>query len=188
VLEGLRARLEQLLADHSIPDDPRARGLALHAALLEGKVGLTSLREGLSVTERMLTNERQLLTDAERRGGLAREIGDAETTRVAEEFTARHRERVAVLERKLEVQREELRLTERDVESMTTEYRRLRQGGGDGPTPQQAAAWRDLEAAGGVRPETDLEGELLRSDLQRKQMDAAVAAQLEHLKKKMGKG
>ena len=70
---------------------------------------------------------------------------------------------------------------------MTVEYRRLRQGGEEGPTPQQSAAWRDLEAAGGVRPETDLEGELLKSDLNRQQMDAAVAAQLEQLKKKLGK-
>ncbi len=187
MLEGLRARLEQLLADHTTPDDPRSRGLALHAALLEAKVGLSSLRDALATTERVLASERQQLVDAERRGALAGQIGDAETVRVAEEFTTRHRERVGVLERKLDVQREELRLTERDVEAMSAEYRRLRQGTEEGPTPQQAAAWRDLEAAGGVRPETDLEGELLKSDLQRKQMDAAVAAQLEHLKKKLGK-
>ena len=49
------------------------------------------------------------------------------------------------------------------------------------------AAWRDLESAGGARPETDVEGELLRSQLQRQQMDKAVDAQLEHLKRKLGK-
>ena len=49
------------------------------------------------------------------------------------------------------------------------------------------AAWRDLESAGGARPETDVEGELLKSQLQRQQLDKAVDAQLEHLKRKLGK-
>ena len=41
--------------------------------------------------------------------------------------------------------------------------------------------------AGGVRPETDLEGEILKSQMQQRQMDQVVDAQLEHLKKKMKK-
>jgi hypothetical protein len=187
VFEGLRARLKRLLAEHTPSGDPRARAAALHSALVETKAAVSELRGLLATTERQLTTERQQLADAERRAPLAREIGDADTARIADEFAVRHRDRVAVLEKKLGVQREELVLAERDVEQLMTEYRRVRQGVGDGPTEAQSAAWRDIESAGGVRPETDTEGELLRQRLDRDRLDAAVQAQLDHLKKKLGR-
>jgi hypothetical protein len=187
VFEGLKARLEKLLADHTPPGDPRQRAAQLHAAVLEARVALGTMRDALVATERALAAERQQLTDAERRGRLAAQIPDPETVQVAEQFVTRHRERIGVLEKKLAAQRDELTLTERDVEQMTAELRQARQGTPEGPTPTQAAAWRDLESAGAARPETDVEGELLKNQLNRAQMDAAVQAQLDHLKKKLGK-
>lgn len=187
VLEGLRARLEKLLADHSPPDDPRVRTAQLHAALLETRVAVGILRDALTTTERLLAAEQQQFEAAERRGALAAQVPDPETVRVAEQFAARHRERVGVLEKKLAAQREELALAERDVSELTQQYRGARQGTEAGRTPAQEAAWRDLESAGGARPETDVEGELLKHQFDRSQMDAAVQAQLDHLKKKLGK-
>jgi hypothetical protein len=187
VFEGLRARLEKLLADHTPPGDPRARAAQLHAALLEMKVAVGTMRDVLAATERSLTQERQQLEDAERRGRLAAQLPDPDTVRVAEQFVARHRERAAILEKKLSLQREELLLAERDLEQLSVEYRKVRQGTEGARTPAEEAAWRDLEAAGGTRPETDVEQDLLRNQLDRRQMDAAVEAQLEQLKRKMKK-
>ncbi|MEO8138987.1 MAG: hypothetical protein ABI742_05035 [Gemmatimonadota bacterium] len=187
MLEGLRARLEKLLADHSPPDDPRVRAAQLHAALLETRVAVGILRDALTATERLLAAEQQQFEAAERRGALAAQVPDPETVKVAEQFAARHRERVGVLEKKLAAQREELALAERDVAELTQQYRGARQGPEAGRTPAQEAAWRDLESAGGARPETDIEGELLKHRFDRSQMDAAVQAQLDHLKKKLRK-
>jgi len=187
VFEGLRARLEKLLADHTPAGDPRARTAQLHAALLELKVAVGVLRDGIATTERLLRAERQQLADAERRGQLAGQIPDQETVRVAEQFAARHRERAQVLEKKLALQREELGLAERDLAQWSVEFRDARQGKESARSPAQEAAWRDIEAAGGARPETDLQAELLESEIDRRRMDEAVRAQLEHLKKKMGK-
>jgi hypothetical protein len=184
VFEGLRARLEKLLADHTPSGDARARTAQLHAALLEAKVAVGAMRDALEATERGLSEERRRLEDAKRRGKLAAQIPDPETVAVAEQFVLRHRERVAVLEKKVELQREELVLAQRDLEQLAGEFRALREGRGGGRTPGQEAAWRDVEAAGGTRPETDVDGELLKSQLNRRQMEAAVEAQLEHLKKK----
>lgn len=186
LFERFRARLEKLLADHTPPGDPKARAALLHAALLEAKVGVSAMRDALAVTERSLADERRQLDDAERRGRLAASVPDPETVQVADQFAGRHRERVAMLEKKSALQREELALAERDLETLTREYRGTRQGTDGTRTPAQEAAWRDLEEAGGVRPETDLEGDLLKSRIERQQMDAAVEAQLEHLKKKLG--
>ncbi len=145
------------------------------------------MHEALATTERLLAAEQQQLTDAARRGALAAQVPDPETVQVAEQFAVRHRERVAVLEKKLAAQREELSLAERDLAELTRQYRGARQGTESGRTPTQEAAWRDLEAAGASRPETDVDGELLKHQINRSQMDAAVQAQLDHLKKKLGK-
>ncbi len=187
MLDGLRARLEKLLADHTPPGDPRARATVLHAALLEAKVGVGGMRDALAATEAALSAERRQLDDSLRRGQLAAAIPDPETVAIAERFTQRHRERVDVLERKVALQREELTLAERDLEQLGVEYRSARQGPEPGRTPAAEAAWRDLEAAGGVRPETDVADDLLKDQLKRAHLDRAVDAQLEHLKKKLRK-
>jgi hypothetical protein len=187
VFEGLRARLEQFLAERTVSPDPRARAAALQAALIEAKISLGSMRDGLTVTERELTVERKQLEDAERRGQLAAQVPDPETVAVAERFAAKHRERVGVLERKLAVQWDELALAEREIGEMTEAFRAAKLGTTAGPSPSQQSAWRDIEAAGGTRPETDGDDALLRHRLDRASIEAAAEAQLAHLKKKLGK-
>lgn len=186
MFERLKARLERFLAEHSAGADPRARAAALQAAVIEGKVGVGNMRQGVERTERELANERQLLTDAERRGEQAAQIQDEETARVAGDFIARHRERIGVLERKLAAQRDELALAERDLATMTAELRRARQGLGAQDAGSEAA-WRDIESAGGTRPATDVNDELLRHQLDQERQRQAIDAQLAHLKKKLGR-
>jgi hypothetical protein len=156
----------------------------LREALVEAKLGLDRMRESLGATDRELAAEQKQLADAERRGRLAAQVPDAETVSVAERYAARHRERVVVLTRKLEVQRDELALAERELEEMAAHYRASSRPEADASL---RAAWREVEAAGGVRPETDLESELLRAQTERRLMEEAVEAQLAHLKKKLGK-
>ncbi len=48
-------------------------------------------------------------------------------------------------------------------------------------------AWRDLQAAGGARPGTDVRDELLKSEMERAAREAAAERQLKELKKKMKK-
>jgi hypothetical protein len=182
VFDSLRARLDRLFAEQGA--NPRARTLALREALVEAKLGLEQMRESLDATERELVGERKQLDDAERRGRLAAQVSDAETVVVAERFAGRHRERVAMLERKLAVQRDELTLGERELEEMAAQYRASGRPEADATL---RAAWREIEAAGGTRPETDLESELLRAQTERRLMEEAVEAQLAHLKKKLGK-
>lgn len=187
MFDGLKARLDKLFAEAAAAPDARARAGMLQEALVEARVGVARMREALAASERELALERTELERAERRGRLAAEVPDPETVEIAERFAAKHRDRIGLLEKKLVVQREELALAERDVEEMTAEVRAARPGG---PAAAQAgldAAWRDLERAGGVRPETDLDGELARAQAERRLHEAAVEAQLAHLKRKLGK-
>jgi hypothetical protein len=151
--------------------------------LLEAKVGVSTMRNALAVTERELASERRQMADAERRGRLASEVPDPETVALAERFAQRHRDRIVVLERKLVVQRDELVLAEREVADMLGEYRSARTGA---PFESVDAAWRDLEAAGADRPglEPDQDGTKEATDQKLKQ---AIDEQLAFLKRKLGK-
>ncbi|MFI5234817.1 MAG: hypothetical protein ACHQXA_03830 [Gemmatimonadales bacterium] len=171
-----------------MPPTSRETAAVLEQSLVEMKVGLGDLRRAREATERELAGERRQLADAERRGALAALVPDPETVRVAEEFAAKHRERIGVLERKLAVQGDEVTLAEREAGELAARWREARRGlGPNGMTPSIEAAWRDLQAAGGQRPGTDLEGELVRSETDHVAREAAADAQLAHLKKKMGK-
>ena len=186
MFEGLRSRIEQFLAAHTAPADARANAAMLQQAVIEAKVSLGQMREGLTATERELAQEQKQLDAAERRGRLAAEIPDQETVDLAARYAAKHRDRVQVLQRKLAVQRDELALAEREVAEMTAQLRAAKLGLSSSAA-SAGAAWRDIESAGGVRPETDLGGDLLRSNLDRAAHEAAAEEQLAHLKRKLGK-
>ena len=181
--DGFKARLDRLFAEQTARPDARARAADIREALVEGRTALAAMREGIVVSERELAAEAKALADAERRGRLAAAVPDAETVQVAERFATRHRDRLAMLERKRQVQRDELALAEREVSEMTAQFRDARQGSAGGAD----AAWRDLEAAGGVRPDTDLDGALLQDRADRAAREQAADAQLAYLKKKLGK-
>lgn len=182
MFESLKARLDRLFQAHTAPDH-RARAALLREALLEAKVGVSTMRSALTATERELALERRQLTDAERRARLAGEIPDPETVAVAERFIVRHRERVGVLERKLVIQRDELMLAEEEAAEMLSEYRTARPGAA---FESIDAAWRDLQAAGGDRPDLGLEVDPAPGNSEEK-LKQAVEAQLAYLKKKLGK-
>ena len=180
VLDGLKARLDQLLRERA-GTDPRAYAAGMRDALIEAKVGLTRMQEGITASERELAAERKQLEDAERRGRLAAAVPDQETARLAEMFATRHRERIEVLVRKIAVQRDELILAQREIEEMAAEVRKASSGRA---SESIHAAWRDLEAAGATRPD---DGEQAQADAERRRLDEAIEAQLAYLKKKLRK-
>ena len=170
-LDELRARLDRLLSGRP---DHRAQAAGLHEALVELKVAAGVNRDALAAAERELAAEQQHLADAERRGRLAAEIGDGETGRIAEEFAAKHRERVALLERKISVIRDELAFVEREYQGLAAQLQSVRSGATPIEQPPiLEAAERELDA--------------LRMKADRESAQQAVQQQLDLLKKKLGK-
>jgi hypothetical protein len=188
MFKGWRERLEQLLVDLTPGTDPRERAGQIRDAMIDLKVGLGAMREGLEESERELAKERRHLADVDRRGQLAARIEDAETVRVAGEFAEKHRGRIALIERKLAVQHDEIGMVERDLAELRGRLENASRGlEDDGSLASVKQAWRELEEAGGQRPETDVEGELLQSQMDRQAREAAVEQQLAHLKRKLGR-
>ncbi len=169
-IDGLKARLEQLLASAG---DTRAYTDGLYQALLDTKVAIAGLHDAIRATRRELESERGKFADAERRGVLAAEIGDSETADLAGIWATKHGERVALLERKLPVQEDELRMAERQLEEFTQQYKAAKRGIRPGA----------VSAGGGV-PEDD---EVQHFQLDERAREAQVRDQLAELKRKLGR-
>ncbi|MCZ6918045.1 MAG: hypothetical protein O7I93_14810 [Gemmatimonadetes bacterium] len=188
MFERLRDAIESMLDAATPPTDARGAVGRMQEAVVEAKTALVEMREQLADIQRKLERERQRLEDAERRGKMAENIDDEETARIAEEFASKHREKAAVFARKLEAQRAELDLAERELAVMREQFKKVRiQAAGGGISDRIESAWRDIESAGGVRPGLDLQGELLRTQLDAAAKEAAADEQLRKLKKKMGR-
>jgi hypothetical protein len=192
VFDKLRQTLEDLVnRTPTTPEDRRERVARMRDTLVQARVGLSDLRDGVAAARARLAVEQRELDTIRRRKQLAAGVGDAETVAVAERFEALHAERVALAARKLEVQEEELALAERDVAAMSGELRAA-VSGIEAPSasamadPAARAAAEAEEAAGnadGLRDE--LEG--LSRARSRAAREAEAAAKLEALKRKMGK-
>jgi hypothetical protein len=189
VFERLRDALKAALDAATPPGNLRDLARQMREAVVDAKVAVEEIRGAVTRTDAELAAERQRLADAERRGRLAAEIQDQETVQVAERFAAKHRERAGVLERKLAAQRDELALAERELTEMQGQLKTADLGAsppvGGGSSTEQA--WRDLQAAGGVRPDVDLQQELLKHDIDRVARERAADEQLDLLKKKIRK-
>ena len=188
MFERLRDALRAALDAATPPGDLRDLTRQMREAVVEAKLAVEDTRAALARAERDLADERRRLADAERRGRLASEIQDGETVEVAQRFAAKHRARVGVLEHKRAALAEERALYERELAEMQAQLVRAER---DRPLTEAERsverAWRDLQAAGGARPGTDVQGELLKSELERAAREAAAERQLKELKKKMKK-
>jgi hypothetical protein len=175
MFEELKQRLRDAMSRASSPEGRAALAL-MREALVGARVAVRELHEAIEETRRRLGGERDALETVRRRGRLAADINDAETVRIATEYERRHAERVAILERKLAAQEEELSLAERELDEMTRQMRGVAAGvpPGGGPTIPEAA------------PEPDPDAELQRT-IDRQTREAQAERMLAELKRRMGK-
>jgi hypothetical protein len=187
LFEQLRRSLNELLERATKPEDRRLIVVRMKGTLVQAKLGLDDLRDGLAQSRRKLESERRELEIVRRRKELALKVQDTETVTVAERFERQHEERIRVLEDKVGVQSREVELAEREVASMKAEIRSAMAGGP--PSPGGATLDDPLEdplvdeAGAKARDELDA----LARDRARADREADVNARLEELKRKMGK-
>lgn len=134
------------LSDRLAPEERRRVVSSMRDAMVHAKLGVQDLRSGIAVTETRLATERTELDTVRRRLGLAAQIGDSETVAIAERFATQHAERVAVLESKLMVQQQELTMTERELDEMSSQLRMAASGIAPGGVSADVQAERELEA------------------------------------------
>ncbi len=188
MFERLRAAINAALDAATPPEDSRGLYSKMREAVIDARASIEAMREGVQQTERRLAHERTQLEDASRRRRLAAEIDDQETVEVADQFVAKHEERVRVLEEKLTAQSKELQLAEREYDDMKSQLKSAERDRVTGDAARSVeSAWRNVEAAGGARPETDVDDSLLKSRMDRQAREDVAEDQLRELKKRMGK-
>lgn len=182
MFEQLRRSFEDLLNRATKPEDRREIVSRMKDTLVQARLGLDDLRDGLVKTQRKLEAERRELLTVKRRKELALAIDDKETVTVAVRFERQHEERVAVLAEKIVVQTREVEIAEREVEEMKAEIRRAMAAPASAASfppedplvdPQEARARDELDA--------------LSRERARAARDDDAARRLEELKRKMGK-
>jgi hypothetical protein len=114
---------------------PRVSG-ATQSALMRLQTTLGSLEDQLRLAREAMSQERQALTDCERRSVLAGRVGDTETVEVARRFAERHRTYLSLLAEKEDLLRRELLYHRQGLEALLlSDARRRAHPRPDSPGP-----------------------------------------------------
>jgi hypothetical protein len=184
VFEQLRRSLNDLLERATKPEDRRMVLVRMKGTLVQAKLGVEDLRDGLAQTRRKLETEQRELLTVRRRKELALGIKDVDTVTVAERFERQHQERATVLEEKIAIQARELALAERELDEMKAELKTAMMGM---PNPPVSESLDDPLDDMGPNPRVGEEIDALGRNRSRADRDAEAERRLEELKKKMGK-
>lgn len=185
MFEDLRDSIRDLLAGRVPPEDRRAMMHAMKETLVRARLGVEDLQQGVSATRVRLGVDCKELETVQRRKRLATDINDAETVAIAEKYEKQLTEKVAILEKKLEVQEAELLIVEQEVSAMTADFKAARAGAGAVPSSTASRNEDPLadDQADGLSSELD---GLARAQ-RRNAHESHAEARLAELKRRMGK-
>lgn len=186
--EGFRRSFDELLARATRPEERRAIASRMKDTLVQARLGLDDLRDGLAKARQRLATEERELETVRRRKQLAEGIKDRETAELAAKYEQMHAERGEVLRKKVAAQEAEVALAEREVAEMSAELKAVLAGA---PMPNHVGGavsdadlgLNDEAAASSIRSEIDALGR--QRDRADREEDAA--RRLDELKRKMGK-
>ena len=185
MFDDVRQAFRDLLHGNVPPEGRRELIAVMKDTLVQARLALDDLRDGIEATRKRVERERAELETIRRRKGLAQGVGDAETVVIAERFEAQHLERLVVLEQKLAVQESELALLERDVAEMKEQLKAALAGVGSGMRSGTVGAAADPLDDGRAGMEQQL-NEMKRAE-RRANANADADAALAELKKRMGR-
>jgi hypothetical protein len=186
VFESFRQSFDELLSRATKPEDRRAVASRMKDTLVQARIGLDDLREGLEKSRQRLAVEEKELETVRRRKTLAEGISDRQTVEIATKYEEMHVQRVDVVRQKVAAQEAELALAEHDVAAMSAELKAVL--GGTDPLAAQASPAID-PVTESENQHTALNDELNSLGRARATADRAAAAsrRLDELKRKMGK-
>jgi len=185
--DGFRRSFDELLRNATRPEDRRIVASRMRETLVQAKMGLRDLGEGIEKTRKRLTEEERELETVQRRRQLAEGIKDHETVEIAKKYEHMHTERVTILRQKVSAQEAELALAERDVNEMSAELKAVLAGAesraGSIDSAQADGASDELGNSSELHDEIDSLGRART----RAAREEDAARRLDELKRRMGK-
>src|SRR4051812_41196879 len=128
VFDGFRRSFDELIARATKPEERRLVASRMKDTLVQARMGLDDLRDGLEQARKRLATEERELETVRRRKTLAEGISDQETVGIAAKYEEMHAQRVDVLRQKVSAQEAELALAEQDVAQMSAELKAVLSG------------------------------------------------------------
>ena len=187
VFDGFRRSFDELLTRATRPEERRLVASRMKDTLVQARMGLEDLRDGLDKARERLAAEERELDTIRRRKQLAEGINDRETVGIAAKYEQMHAERVDVLKQRVTAQEAELSLAERDVAMMSSELKAVLAG----TDPRAHEAVSDASAGADA---IDNDASALRDEInsmsrarERADREADAARRLDELKRRMGK-
>jgi phage shock protein A len=157
---------------------PRVR--AMERELVSASGALSKLDTEVRRAGQELARERESEQVCRRREGLARDVADEETARIAAEYAVRHAERASLLARKLQVLEEERALLARDLDIMRDAIAKVAPAAGS----VGGGAADSVGAGATAEPRSEAEDRIF-SRLEREARERAADERLEELKRRM---
>lgn len=185
MFDEVRHAFRELLHGNVPPEGRRELIAVMKDTLVQAKMALDDLRDGVEATQKRVDRERTELETTRRRKGLAQGVGDAETVTIAERFETQQAERLAVLEAKLLAQQNELALVDRDVTEMKEQLKAAMAGVGSGM--RAGAVDSHTDPLDGERSGLEQQFNDLKHAERRANASADADAALAELKKRMGR-
>ncbi len=174
--QAWREAVENFRRELSGDEASHDRTRSMHREVMNARGARDKLAGEIRRTRQEAQQEKSQEEVCKRREQMARSIGDEETVRLAVAFAARHAERAAILERKVEILEAEQGLLARDLEEMEKELAAQP----DAPRVTTAATVQDVL---GERERNRQDRDFGR--LEREQRERDAEARLEELKRKM---
>jgi hypothetical protein len=186
VFDGFRHSFDELIARATKPEERRLMASRMKDTLVQARMGLDDLRNGLDQARKRLAIEERELETVRRRKTLAEGINDQETVGIAAKYEEMHAQRVDVLRQKVSAEEAELALAEQDVAQMSAELKGVISGtdprGQAAPSLDTGVPGMSDDGASTLGAEIDALGRARA----REQRESDAARRLEELKRKMG--
>jgi phage shock protein A len=113
---------KELDRDH-VPETVDRLLVGMRDEVAQAKVAMSELETQLARTKKEVEREQNEVATARRRGKMATDIGDAETAEIADQYAAKHAERLRLLEQKATALQGELDFQRKEVDSMMETFK-----------------------------------------------------------------
>lgn len=97
--------------------------VGMHHEVTDAQASVHELEGQIAKAQESIEREKNEVSTARRRGKLASDIGDTETAEIAEEYAAKHEERLRLLEQKATALQGELDFQRKEVDGMMTKLK-----------------------------------------------------------------
>jgi phage shock protein A len=156
-----------------IPETVDRLLVGMRTEMADAQASVRELEDQIAKTQREIEREKSEVSTARRRGKMAADIDDTETAGIAEQYAAKHEERLHLLEQKAVALQNELDFQRKEVGSMMEKFKEAKaKRDALGATAGRTEARSSIKGADDLFSELDRMAEKINEDAGRSDAEA----------------